>query len=56
MAGSSRDNEAKSIIQQHIKAASAASCSCLFIEQDQGGHWVVKDAQSLCRMAGGLPR
>jgi hypothetical protein len=39
------------MIQQDIKAASAANTSCLFIGQDRGGHWVVKDAQSLC---GGL--
>jgi hypothetical protein len=39
------------MIQQNIKAASAANSSCLFIGQDRGGHWVVKDAQSLC---GGL--
>ena len=39
------------MIQQDIKAASAANSSCLFIGQDRGGHWVVKDAQSLC---GGL--
>jgi hypothetical protein len=45
MAGPSRENEVKSIIQQKIKA------SCLFIGQDRVGHWVVKDAQSLC---GGL--
>ena len=39
------------MIQQNIKAASAASLSCLFIGQDRSGHWVVKDARSLC---GGL--
>jgi hypothetical protein len=39
------------MIQQDIKAASAANTSCLFIGQDRGGHWVVKDAHSLC---GGL--
>jgi hypothetical protein len=39
------------MIQQDIKAASAASYSCLFIGQDHSGHWVVKDARSLC---GGL--
>jgi hypothetical protein len=33
------------MIQQEIKA------SCLFIGQDRAGHWVVKDAESLC---GGL--
>jgi hypothetical protein len=51
IAGSSRDNEAKSMIHQHIKTASAANASCLFIGKDHGGHWVVKDAHSLC---GGL--
>jgi hypothetical protein len=39
------------MIQQDIKAASAANYSCLFIGQDRRGHWIVKDAQSLC---GGL--
>ena len=39
------------MIQQDVKAASAAHSSCLFIGQDRGGRWVVKDAQSLC---GGL--
>jgi hypothetical protein len=39
------------MIQQDIKAASAVNSSCLFIGQDRGGHWVVKDAKSLC---GGL--
>jgi hypothetical protein len=39
------------MIRQHIKAASAANTSCLFIGQDRKGHWIVKDAQSLC---GGL--
>jgi hypothetical protein len=39
------------MIRQHIKAASAANYSCLFIGQDRKGHWIVKDAQSLC---GGL--
>ena len=39
------------MIQQDIKAAGAASWSCLFIGQDRSGHWVVKDARSLC---GGL--
>lgn len=39
------------MIQQDIKAAGAASYSCLFVEQDRAGHWVVKDARSLC---GGL--
>jgi hypothetical protein len=48
MAGPSRENEVKSMFQQEIKAASAASYSCLFIGQNRAGHWVVKDAQSLC--------
>jgi hypothetical protein len=39
------------MIQQDIKAAGAASLTCLFIGQDHDGHWVVKDARSLC---GGL--
>jgi hypothetical protein len=39
------------MIQQNIKAAPAASLSCLFIGRDRVGHWVVKDARSLC---GGL--
>ena len=39
------------MIQQDIKAASAADYSCLFIGQDRKGHWIVKDAKSLC---GGL--
>jgi hypothetical protein len=39
------------MIHQDIRAASAAKSSCLFIGQDRGGHWVVKDAQNLC---GGL--
>ena len=51
MAGPSRENEVKSIIQKEVKAASAASYSRLSIGQDRAGHWVVKDAQSLC---GGL--
>jgi hypothetical protein len=51
MAGPTRENEVKSIIQKEVKAASAASYSRLFIGQDRAGHWVVKDAQSLC---GGL--
>ena len=34
------------MIQQDIKAASAASYSCLFIGQDRAGHWVVKDARA----------
>jgi hypothetical protein len=39
------------VIHQDIKAAPAASLSCLFIGRDRAGHWVVKDARSLC---GGL--
>jgi hypothetical protein len=39
------------MIQEDIKAAGTASWSCLFIGQDRSGHWVVKDARSLC---GGL--
>ena len=39
------------MIQQDIKTAGAAQLSCLFIGQDHDGHWVVKDARSLC---GGL--
>jgi hypothetical protein len=39
------------MIHEGIKAADAASWSCLFIGQDRSGHWVVKDARSLC---GGL--
>ncbi len=39
------------MIQQDIKAAGAARLSCLLIGQDHEGHWVVKDARSLC---GGL--
>ena len=39
------------MIHQHVKTANAANASCLFIGQDHDGHWVVKDAQSLC---GGL--
>ena len=39
------------MIHQDIKAAPAASLSCLFIGRDRAGHWVVKDARSLC---GGL--
>jgi hypothetical protein len=51
MAEPAPKHEAKSMIQQDIRAASAANSCCLFIGQDRGGHWVVKDAQSLC---GGL--
>jgi hypothetical protein len=43
--------EAKFMIQQDFKAATSENSSCLFIGQDRGGHWVVKDARSLC---GGL--
>jgi hypothetical protein len=39
------------MIQRDVRAANAANSSCLFIGQDRGGHWVVKDAKSLC---GGL--
>ena len=39
------------MIHQHIQAAGAESHSSLFIGQDRAGHWVVKDARSLC---GGL--
>jgi hypothetical protein len=39
------------MIQQDIKVVSAANYSCLFIGQDRRGHWIVKDAKSLC---GGL--
>jgi hypothetical protein len=39
------------MIQQDIKAAGGARLSCLFIGRDRSGHWVVKDARSLC---GGL--
>ena len=39
------------MIHQRVKALSAGTNSCLFIGQDRGGHWVVKDAYSLC---GGL--
>ena len=51
MAGPSRENEAKIMLHQPIKAADAANYSCLFIGQDRAGCWVVKDARSLC---GGL--
>ena len=39
------------MIRKDIKAAGAASLTCLFIGQDHHGHWVVKDARRLC---GGL--
>ena len=38
------------MIQQDIKAGTAVG-SCLFIGQDRGGRWVVKDARCMC---GGL--
>jgi uncharacterized membrane protein len=46
-----REKKRKTMIQQDIKAASAAETSCLFIGRDRHGQWVVKDARSLC---GGL--
>jgi hypothetical protein len=36
------------MIRHDIKAAGAASLTCLFIGQDHDGQWVVKDARSLC--------
>ena len=39
------------MIHQHIGATGQARLSCLFIGRDRSGHWVVKDARSLC---GGL--
>jgi hypothetical protein len=39
------------MIHQHIRATGQARLSCLFIGRDRSGHWVVKDARSLC---GGL--
>jgi hypothetical protein len=39
------------MIQQDIRMAPSASLSCLFVGRDRDGHWVVKDARSLC---GGL--
>jgi hypothetical protein len=39
------------MIHQDIRAAGASRLSCLFIGRDRRGHWVVKDARSLC---GGL--
>jgi hypothetical protein len=39
------------MIQQNIRMAPATNLSCLFIGRDRDGHWVVKDARSLC---GGL--
>ena len=39
------------MIRQHVKAASAANSSCLFIGRDGAGSWVVRDALGLC---GGL--
>jgi hypothetical protein len=44
-------NQGNVVIHQDIKAAPAASLSCLLIGRDRAGHWVVKDARSLC---GGL--
>ena len=44
-------NQGEIVIHEDIKAASAASLSCLFVGRDRAGHWVVKDARSLC---GGL--
>jgi hypothetical protein len=41
----------KLMIHQHISATGPARLSCLFIGRDRSGHWVVKDARSLC---GGL--
>jgi hypothetical protein len=35
------------MIQQDIKAATALG-PCLFIGQDRCGHWIVKDARSMC--------
>jgi hypothetical protein len=54
MAGPTRENEVKSIIQKEVKAASAASYSRLFIGQDQAGHWVVKDCSRTGRRRSGL--
>jgi hypothetical protein len=39
------------MIHQDINAAPAVSLPCIFIGRDHAGHWVVKDARSLC---GGL--
>ena len=39
------------MLLQDIRAAGPARFSCLFIGRDRSGHWVVKDARSLC---GGL--
>src|ERR1700729_2131745 len=50
-AGSLARKRGRAMIQQDIKAAGAARLSCLYIGQDHDGHWVVKDARSLC---GGL--
>ncbi len=36
------------MIQQDMRAAGPACLSCLFIGRDRSGHWVVKDARSLC--------
>ncbi len=39
------------MIHRHVKDADAALLTCLYIGRDHDGHWVVKDARSLC---GGL--
>ena len=36
------------MIHQDFRAAGNARLSCLFIGLDRSGHWVVKDARSLC--------
>jgi hypothetical protein len=36
------------MIQQDAKTTGLARLSCLFIGRDRNGHWVVKDARSLC--------
>jgi hypothetical protein len=50
-AGSLVNERGKLMLLQDIRAAGPASLSCLFIGRDRCGHWVVKDARSLC---GGL--
>jgi hypothetical protein len=50
-AGSLIGERGNLMIQQDIRAAGAGRLSCLFIGRDRSGHWVVKDARSLC---GGL--
>jgi hypothetical protein len=50
-AGSLVSERGKLMIQQDIGAASGGRLSCLIIGRDRSGHWVVKDARSLC---GGL--